>query len=175
MADMQDGMEQSLPDTSVHHSSPLGEFPSGESLMQRLKALMWLAGWSCLALAGGCQTMGGRGASATGFSPSFGQSYAPKQSEPSVEEAATASTAASPASNATANSESADALGNDVSTAAAKNRSRWLPGNQNEPPRKALPVSSRTAAATDDDGLDLWFSPKNRGLSATLAMPATGS
>jgi hypothetical protein len=95
--------------------------------------------------------MGGRGASPTGFSPSFGKNYAPAQSEPAVEDPGLAISAAASASKP----EGTDILGDDDAAATARKRSRWLPGSDKEPPRKALPVSSRTAPATDDDGLDL--------------------
>ena len=120
--------------------------------MQGQKIFTWLAGLGCLAVAGGCQTIGARGASATGPSPSFGLSYAPTQSEPPVEEAAADRESAS----RTRNSEKAGDPEEDGAPAAAMNRSRWLPGSDKEPlQRKALPVSARTAAAADDDGLDL--------------------
>ncbi len=119
--------------------------------MQRSKRFISLAGWGCLVLAGGCQTMGGRGASTTGFSPSFGKNYAPTQSEPSVEDPGLAISAAASASK----TENGDAVADEEEGATGRKRARWLPGSDKEPPRKALPVSSRTAAATDDDGLDL--------------------
>jgi hypothetical protein len=113
---------------------------------------MWLAGLGCLALAGGCQTMNARGASATGPSPSFGLSYAPAQAEPKLEPVATRDKAASrPATSPAAGDAEGDSM-----PAAANGRTRWLPGNDKEPgQRKALPVSSRTSAAADEDGLDL--------------------
>ncbi len=95
--------------------------------------------------------MGGRGASATGFSPSFGKNYAPAQTEPPVDDAGQAISAAAAASN----TDGVESPGDDDPTATPKKRSRWLPGSDNEPQRKALPVSSRTAAVADDDGQEL--------------------
>ena len=120
--------------------------------MQGCKVFMWLAALGWLALTAGCQTMGARGASGGGPSPSFGLSYAPPQSEPSLEDAGAGHKSASRA-------EKSDAAGDpedEGSSATAKSRSRWLPGNDKEPvQRKALPVSNRTDATTDEDGLEL--------------------
>jgi len=117
--------------------------------VQGRKLWIWLA-W--LALTGGCQSMGARGSSASGPSPSFGLSYAPAQSEPPLEDAATGNKAAS----RTQKSDGAVDPESDGAPATAKNRGRWQPGTDMDPgQRKALPVSARTAAAADDDGLDL--------------------
>jgi hypothetical protein len=115
------------------------------------KLWIGLAGLGWLALTGGCQSTGARGASATGPSPLFGLS-APAQSEPPLEDGSTANKEASRSqkSDAAVDPES------DGAPATARNRGRRQPGTDNDPgQRKALPVSARTAAAADDDGLDL--------------------
>ena len=124
----------------------------GEIIVQGCKIFMWLAGLGWLAVTGGCQSLGGRGASASGVSPSFGQSYAPAQSEPPLEDAGAGRKSASRSGKSEASAEPE----NDSTSATAKSRSRLLPGNDKEPgQRKALPVSARTDAAADDDSLEL--------------------
>ena len=116
--------------------------------------IVWLAGLGAAGLglavlAGGCQG-GGRSATSGGGGPSplFGQSYAPSQSEPPVENGGTKRKTASRAAAA----DSFDDLDGGSAPATTRSRSRWLPGGDKAAaPGKSLPVSARTDATLDDE------------------------
>jgi hypothetical protein len=109
---------------------------------------MVLAGFGLSLLAGGCQAAGkGMATAGSGPSPTFGQKFAPHQSEPPVDETGTGRKTAA----RSASSVSADDLDGDDASPVARPRARWLPGSGKEPERKALPVSARTDSIADDD------------------------
>jgi hypothetical protein len=121
----------------------------GEKIVQACRAFMILAGPGLLLLAAGCQASGkGMASAGSGPSPTFGQKFAPPQSEPPVDSAGTGRTTAAARSSSSA---SADDLNGDDPSASAGRRARWLPGGGKEPERKTLPVSARTDSIADDD------------------------
>ena len=109
---------------------------------------MVLAGLGLSLLTAGCQASGkGMASPGSGPSPTFGQKFAPPQTEPPVEDSGTRRKTAA-ASSATA--ASSDDLDGDDLPAAARG-SRWLNSGGKDPVRKALPVSARTDSIADDD------------------------
>lgn len=103
---------------------------------------LWAA-WVGVALLGlaGCQTTSGRGSA---FS-SMGFDSVPRQSEPPLEHG-----------RSTASAEPVDIDESPTSGKSDSLFSRLIPGRDKQPPAgRALPVTERTASATDDDGFDL--------------------
>ena len=116
--------------------------------MKAFHAFLVLTGVGLSLMAGGCQAAGkGMATAGSGPSPTFGQKFAPPQSEPPVDEAGTGRKTASRSASAVS---AADLEGDDASPS-ARPRARWLPGSGKEPDRKALPVSARTDSIADDD------------------------
>ena len=113
--------------------------------MHRHYPLVVVAGLGLFALAGGCQTIGGKDASAdsSGPSPSFGL-RAPRQTEPPLQEGE--------GHRLSRPDDSRDVADGD--SQASKPRKRWLGQGDAPAQPRALPVSDRTDSTTDD-GLDL--------------------
>ena len=118
-------------------------------------------------LASGCLSSGREQSSRSGVpSPSFGLNQVPQQSEPPLENVASGpkSTAKADAiadlDSATENRAAKNGNGKTGSSTTGNGKSgnklvSWLPGRDKEPPeRKPLPLSNRSAAATDDDQLE---------------------
>jgi hypothetical protein len=109
---------------------------------------MVLAGLGFSLLAGGCQASGkGMASAGSGPSPTFGQKFAPPQSEPPVQDGGTGRKTAAAKSAAGV---SADDLDGEDSSAATPSSRRLTPGGKDHV-RKALPVSARTDSIADDD------------------------
>ena len=124
----------------------------GEAIVRGSNRFVWVVGLGLVIPAAGCHSSGGSSAAGgRGPSPLFGQAFVPSQSEPPVADGGGAQKTASRPGVA----DSDDDVNADGSSAAARGRARWLPGNDRTPPRnKALPVSARTDSMADDDSPD---------------------
>jgi hypothetical protein len=100
---------------------------------------IWI-GLAAATLSAGCQSAGGEGVAAA---PAFGLNHVPRQSEPPLE-----------SDDGATRHEPLDV---EPDTSAANSKpgtllSRLLPGRDKEAaPRKPLPVTARTSAASDDE------------------------